>query len=161
MGCRRITPGINYLESLVKDNVEVVFGGISHFTETGIVDDKGVERPYDVISKFETVIFFELCKSDVWDSATVCATGFDVSFGARFTFVGRDGRELDEAFGADPKSYLCGAPSFLAGSAILRLDAPIGAWLMGGSRTTSCSTALPLRLAMAAFSLASRAKANT
>ncbi|KAL8279962.1 hypothetical protein RQP46_007543 [Phenoliferia psychrophenolica] len=85
VGCRRITPGIGYLESLVKDNVECIFGGISHFTATGIVDEKGVERPYDVI---------------------ICATGFDVSFAARFPFVGREGRELDAAFGTNPKSYL-------------------------------------------------------
>ena len=37
---------------------------------------------------------------------SVCATGFDVSFSARFPFVGRDGQQLDEEFGRDPKSYM-------------------------------------------------------
>ncbi|KZO89789.1 FAD/NAD(P)-binding domain-containing protein [Calocera viscosa TUFC12733] len=85
VGCRRITPGTGFLEALVKDNVEPIFGNIDRFTEKGIVSEDGTEVDYDVI---------------------ICATGFDVSFGARFPFVGRDGRQMDHAYAEDPKSYL-------------------------------------------------------
>ena len=56
VGCRRITPGINYLESLSKDNVKVVYGEINEITERGCKGDDGKEYPVDVL---------------------ICATGFD------------------------------------------------------------------------------------
>jgi len=59
VGCRRITPGRNYLESLTHEKVEVVYGEISNITKKGCVVD-GKEYPVDVL---------------------ICATGFDtVSF---------------------------------------------------------------------------------
>lgn len=58
VGCRRLTPGVNYLESLTKNNVEVVFGGIQRITERGCVCDDGKEYPTDVL---------------------ICATGFDTT----------------------------------------------------------------------------------
>jgi len=85
VGVRRITPGIGFLEALVKDNVVPIFGNIRKVTEKGIVDEQGVEHEYDAI---------------------ICATGFDVSFGARFPFIGRDGRQLDKAYAEDPKAYM-------------------------------------------------------
>lgn len=56
VGCRRLTPGINYLESLGKDNVKVVYGEINEITERGCKCDDGKEYPVDVL---------------------ICATGFD------------------------------------------------------------------------------------
>ena len=55
VGCRRITPGVGYLEALVQDNVECVFGSVSRLTKNGIVGEDGIERAYDVISAFNTL----------------------------------------------------------------------------------------------------------
>lgn len=75
VGCRRVTPGNNYLETLIKENVQVITNGIKEVTETGIVtnDDKLIE--VDVI---------------------VTATGFDTSFCPRFPIIGSDGKDLRE-----------------------------------------------------------------
>jgi cation diffusion facilitator CzcD-associated flavoprotein CzcO len=54
VGCRRLTPGIGYLETLSKPNVKVVFGEIDRVSQRGCVCD-GVEYPVDVL---------------------ICATGF-------------------------------------------------------------------------------------
>ena len=55
VGCRRLTPGVGYLESLTKPNVSVVYGEIEKITERGCVCDDGNEYPIDVL---------------------ICATGF-------------------------------------------------------------------------------------
>lgn len=55
VGCRRITPGRDYLESLSDPKVDVVFGEIDSITEKGCVVE-GKEYPVDVL---------------------ICATGFD------------------------------------------------------------------------------------
>lgn len=55
VGCRRLTPGIGYLETLSKPNVKVVFGEIESITEVGCKCSDGVEYPVDVL---------------------ICATGF-------------------------------------------------------------------------------------
>lgn len=74
-GCRRISPGDGYLEALVKDNVEPVFGGISRITENGIVTEDGKEHKLDII---------------------VCATGFQVAFKPAFRVVNAQGKTVDE-----------------------------------------------------------------
>lgn len=83
-GCRRMTPGIGYLETLEKDNVEVVYGEIDKVTEKGVLA-QGKEFPVDVL---------------------ICATGFDVSFKPRFPIIGRKGRNLQEAWGQEAHSYM-------------------------------------------------------
>lgn len=75
-GCRRLTPGTNYLESLTDDNVSVVFGEITQVTENGCIVD-GDEHPVDVL---------------------ICATGFDTTFKPRFPLVGSNGEELSEVW---------------------------------------------------------------
>ena len=55
VGCRRLTPGIGYLETLAKPNVEVVYGEIESVTETGCRCSDGNNYPVDVL---------------------ICATGF-------------------------------------------------------------------------------------
>ncbi|KAG4410689.1 hypothetical protein IFR04_016172 [Cadophora malorum] len=88
VGCRRLTPGLGYLEALCEDNVDVVANTeIAEVTETGITDDNGVHREVDVL---------------------VCATGFDVSFKPHFDLVGRGGRNLaeDVVWGENPQAYL-------------------------------------------------------
>jgi cyclohexanone monooxygenase len=74
VGCRRITPGTNYLESLGDPNVEVVFGEITQITKTGVVcNDGSGEHPVEVL---------------------VCATGFDTTFKPRFPLIGWTGEDL-------------------------------------------------------------------
>ena len=85
LGCRRMTPGSGYLESLSKDNVETVHTSAVRFTENGIVDEAGVEHEVDVV---------------------VCATGFDTSFTPHFKVYGRNGAEIHEQFGDFPVAYL-------------------------------------------------------
>ncbi|KAH7379124.1 cyclohexanone monooxygenase [Phaeosphaeria sp. MPI-PUGE-AT-0046c] len=85
LGCRRMTPGSKYLESLNEDNVEPIHKGVSRLTQTGIVDDDGVEREVDVV---------------------ICATGFDTSFTPHFKLIGRKNADIKEQFGDFPVSYL-------------------------------------------------------
>ncbi|KAF2654660.1 cyclohexanone monooxygenase [Lophiostoma macrostomum CBS 122681] len=85
LGCRRMTPGSGYLESLTKDNVEVIHGSAVRLTETGIVDESGVEHEVDVV---------------------ICATGFDTSFTPHFKVTGRNGANIKEQFGEEPIGYL-------------------------------------------------------
>lgn len=85
VGCRRLTPGINYLESLHKPNVKVVYGEIEQITERGCKCDDGNEYPVDVL---------------------ICATGFDTSFRPRFPTIGEDGRNLQDEWSKEPRSYL-------------------------------------------------------
>jgi cation diffusion facilitator CzcD-associated flavoprotein CzcO len=51
LGCRRLTPGIGYLEALCEDNVDVVTTGIKAFTPTGLEMEDGEKRDYDAISE--------------------------------------------------------------------------------------------------------------
>lgn len=70
-GCRRLTPGINYLETLHKDNVKVVYGEINEITENGCLCDDGKEYPVDVLicaTGFNVVCPQHLCQSTFTDS---------------------------------------------------------------------------------------------
>lgn len=106
VGCRRLTPGVGYLEALGKDNVSVVYGEISHITERGCVCDDGQEYPVDVL---------------------ICATGFDTTFKPRFPVVGPDGRNLQDEWKNNLESYLglaaAGFPNYLI---FLGPNCPIG-----------------------------------
>jgi cation diffusion facilitator CzcD-associated flavoprotein CzcO len=85
LGCRRMTPGSGYLQSLRAPNVEVVTESVTKLTEDGIVDESGHEHKVDVV---------------------VFATGFDTSFTPHFEVIGRNGANLREQFGDFPKGYL-------------------------------------------------------
>lgn len=92
LGCRRMTPGSGYLESLTKENVQVVNKTVVQFTKDGVIDESGVEHKADVV---------------------VCATGFDVSFTPHFDVFGKGGVSIKEEFGEVPKAYLSiTAPKF-------------------------------------------------
>ncbi|KAK5052669.1 hypothetical protein LTR84_002534 [Exophiala bonariae] len=84
LGCRRLTPGTGYLESLKEDNAELVDEEISEITETGIRTKDGKHREFDAI---------------------VMATGFDVSFKPRWRQMGRKGRSLADEWKDEPASY--------------------------------------------------------
>lgn len=75
VGCRRLTPGQNFLESLVKQNVEVVSDEIDHVDADGLVTTDGRKLSVDAI---------------------VCATGFDTTYRPRFKLVGRKSTPLSE-----------------------------------------------------------------
>ncbi|KAL4861469.1 hypothetical protein BDV12DRAFT_191055 [Aspergillus spectabilis] len=85
LGCRRLTPGINYLESLSLPNVTPIYGEITQITPTSCVTDNGVETELDVL---------------------ICATGFDTTFKPRFPVIGRDGKNLQAEWKDEPRSYL-------------------------------------------------------
>ncbi|KAF2500039.1 FAD/NAD(P)-binding domain-containing protein [Lophium mytilinum] len=85
VGCRRLTPGTNYLESLSDPNVKVVYGEIEKITEKGPIVDDGNEYPVDVL---------------------ICATGFDTTFKPRFPLIGPKGKALAEVWKDEPQGYL-------------------------------------------------------
>lgn len=80
------TPGVNYLETLVKPNVELVNSGIEKITESGCLADNGKEYPIDVL---------------------ICATGFDTSFRPRFPLIGRNGIPLADEWNSAFSSFSC------------------------------------------------------
>lgn len=84
-GCRRLTPGVNYLETLGKSNVKVELGEIQRVTANGCVGPDGKEHNFDVL---------------------ICATGFNVSFRPRFPVFGLTGANLQTLWQSDPRSYL-------------------------------------------------------
>ena len=106
VGCRRLTPGVNYLESLSDRNVEVVYGEITSTSERGCVCDDGREYPIDVL---------------------ICATGFNTSFKPRFPLIGLKGRSLGEVWEEEAKSYMgIAAPEFPNYFVFLGPNSPIG-----------------------------------
>ncbi|KIW77161.1 hypothetical protein Z517_09607 [Fonsecaea pedrosoi CBS 271.37] len=106
VGCRRLTPGVGYLDSLAHPKSSVVYGEIMRVTDTGLVMENGEEHPVDVL---------------------VCATGFDTTFKPRFPLIGPDGSSLAEKWAAEPLSYLgVGAPGFPNYFMFLGPNCPIG-----------------------------------
>jgi cation diffusion facilitator CzcD-associated flavoprotein CzcO len=84
LGCRRLTPGNGYLETLSADNCDLLVGHINTFTETGILMKDGTHREFD---------------------AVICATGFDVSFKPRWTMLGKNGKDLATEWTGDAQGY--------------------------------------------------------
>lgn len=84
VGCRRLTPGVGYLEALGKPNVHTVYGEINEITERGCLCDDGNEYPVDVL---------------------ICATGFNTSFKSRFPVINPAGINLQDAWAKEPRSY--------------------------------------------------------
>ncbi|KAF8226820.1 FAD/NAD(P)-binding domain-containing protein [Tricholoma matsutake] len=106
VGCRRLTPGVNYLETLGADNVEVVYGEIERITERGCLGANGKEYPLDVL---------------------ICATGFDTSHKPRFPLIGTDGKSLADAWADEATSYLgLAVPEFPNYFTIIGPNSPIG-----------------------------------
>lgn len=90
VGCRRLTPGTGYLESLRASNVRVVTEGIARVVAQGIETTDG-----------------EIIELD----AIVCATGFNVSFCPRFPIIGRQGNLQDLWAREIPQAYMsCAVP---------------------------------------------------
>ncbi|OAL56021.1 FAD/NAD(P)-binding domain-containing protein [Pyrenochaeta sp. DS3sAY3a] len=90
VGCRRITPGHHYLESLASENVTVECGEISSVRANGIEMKDGPLHEVD---------------------ALICATGFDTSFKPAFPVIGLNGCDLRKVWEVEPRSYLSIAAS--------------------------------------------------
>jgi cation diffusion facilitator CzcD-associated flavoprotein CzcO len=84
LGCRRMTPGSDYLSSLRRPNVEVITQSATEFTKNGIIDALGNEIKVDVI---------------------ICATGFNVTSPA-YNIIGQNGKTLKDTWGDFPSAYL-------------------------------------------------------
>ncbi|KAK1636390.1 flavin-binding monooxygenase [Colletotrichum phormii] len=108
ISCRRMTPGVGYLESLTKPNARVISGGIARVVSDGLITESGEHIAVDAI---------------------VCATGFDVSFRPRLPIVGRGATNLQDMWAKDiPKAYMfCTVPeiSNYFGKFILYYDNPV------------------------------------
>lgn len=106
VGCRRITPGVGYLEALTADNVRVVYGNIDAISENGCICDDGLEYSVDVL---------------------ICATGFDTSFRPRFPIIGPEGNNLQDDWKDEAQSYFgiaaAGIPNYLM---FLGPNSPVG-----------------------------------
>ncbi|KAJ5307478.1 hypothetical protein N7476_008134 [Penicillium atrosanguineum] len=85
VGCRRTTPGNGYLEALCSPKVEIIWGGIDSFNETGLLAANGEQRDVDTV---------------------ICATGFNMSFSPRFPIIGCKGVSLQEKWDDNPECYL-------------------------------------------------------
>ncbi|KAF9447964.1 FAD/NAD(P)-binding domain-containing protein, partial [Macrolepiota fuliginosa MF-IS2] len=85
VGCRRITPGVGYLEALTHEKTEVVLSGVKEITAKSLISDEGKEYTADVI---------------------ICATGFDTSYMPRFPIIGSNGQSLADAWKDEPTNYL-------------------------------------------------------
>uniref|UniRef100_A0A8H7K9T6 FAD/NAD(P)-binding domain-containing protein n=1 Tax=Bionectria ochroleuca TaxID=29856 RepID=A0A8H7K9T6_BIOOC len=83
--CRRLTPGLGYLEALVQDNVDFINTPIVKATPTGLVLKNGETRELDIL---------------------VCATGFQTSAPPPFTVTGRNNTTMQEKFEPFPETYL-------------------------------------------------------
>ncbi|CAI7571914.1 unnamed protein product [Penicillium pancosmium] len=106
VGCRRITPGVGYLESLTDEKTTVIYGGIARISPEGCVTEEGEEHAVDVL---------------------VCATGFDTTFKPRFPLIGSHGRQLAEDWKDEPRSYLgVAAPGYPNYYMFLGPNSPIG-----------------------------------
>ena len=72
------------IQSLQKENVNIVSGEVTEFTPSGCkVDDH--EFPLDVI---------------------ICATGFDTSYRPRFPIIGRNGVNMQDVWGKEVEVYM-------------------------------------------------------
>ncbi|KAH8714753.1 hypothetical protein BGZ61DRAFT_574819 [Ilyonectria robusta] len=95
-GCRRLTPGPGYLESLKEDNVVFCNKPIQQITKNGLTLSTGEEIELDVL---------------------VCATGYNVGAPPTFTVTGRNGVTLEQKWTPHPETYLSvavdGFPNFL------------------------------------------------
>lgn len=106
LGCRRLTPGVGYLEALKHPKTELVYEALAEVTETGVKSANGREFDVDII---------------------VCASGFDTSFRPRFPLIGPGGQDLREAWAEEPKGYLgVGIPGFPNFFTFLGPNCPIG-----------------------------------
>ncbi len=107
-GCRRLTPGEGYLETLTLKHVRVIHDEIVRFTETGLVTAGGEHLPFDIVA---------------------CATGFDIAYVPHFKITGMNGAVMQEEWKETPNIYLSiAAPKF---PNYFVINGPTGNWGQG------------------------------
>ncbi|KAL2165937.1 hypothetical protein VTG60DRAFT_3579 [Thermothelomyces hinnuleus] len=89
-GCRRLTPGKGFLESLLEPNVTVVSDPISEITPAGVITTASASSS---------------TKTHQLD-VLICATGYRVSSPPPFAVLGRGGLPLAERWAGRAESYL-------------------------------------------------------
>ncbi|KAI0161724.1 monooxygenase [Hypoxylon sp. FL1284] len=87
VGCKRVIPsGYKYLSTLKKENIDVVYSGVSAFTEDGCISDDGASHAGDVI---------------------ICATGFNTSYVPSYPVVlAEEGRNLQDEWRESISGYM-------------------------------------------------------
>lgn len=106
LGCRRLTPGVRYLDALIDPKTELVHEALARVTESSVISTSGREFPVDVI---------------------ICASGFDTSFKPRYPMVGLKGQNLQDIWDYEPKGYLgLAVPDFPNFFCFLGPNCPIG-----------------------------------
>jgi cation diffusion facilitator CzcD-associated flavoprotein CzcO/acetyl esterase/lipase len=86
LGCKRVLISQDYYETLTRENVELITGGVRELTADGVVAEDGTERKADVV---------------------VLSTGFATNdFLAPMEIRGEGGRDLNEAWRAGAEAYL-------------------------------------------------------
>ncbi|GME33237.1 monooxygenase [Neofusicoccum parvum] len=91
-GCRRVSPGSQFMKAVGQPNVDVHFTSVVRLTPDGVVGKDGTEV------KCDTVVF---------------ATGFDTTFRPHYKLVGQHGVSLAEKWRERPDGYLgVGCPGF-------------------------------------------------
>ncbi|KAL3442014.1 hypothetical protein BJX65DRAFT_321727 [Aspergillus insuetus] len=112
-GCRRMTPGDGYLESLVQPNVTTVFSEIAKVVPEGIIDENDLLHSLDIL---------------------ICATGFNLSFAPRFDLLGENGVTMEDEWELEPQCYLAlTAPKF---PNYFIINGPRGNWGIGSALNT-------------------------
>ncbi|ETS86196.1 hypothetical protein PFICI_00024 [Pestalotiopsis fici W106-1] len=95
VGCKRMTPGLGYLEALTASNVDFFTDRITKVTRRGVILESGRQVNLDCL---------------------VCATGFNTSGVPPFSIHGLNGISLAERFHPHPEAYLSlavdGFPNF-------------------------------------------------
>lgn len=99
-GCRRLTPGTGYLETLLLPHVEIMQSSIERITEDGVI--LNVTR--DISNGVK--IGDHPVRREIKVDAIICATGFDVSFQPYWKMVGSDAIDLAQQWKTTPKAYL-------------------------------------------------------
>ncbi|KAH0837434.1 putative sterigmatocystin biosynthesis monooxygenase stcW [Fonsecaea pedrosoi] len=106
LGCRRLTPGIGYLQALQDPKTELIYDALAEVTVAGLRTTSGREIPVDTI---------------------ICATGFDTSFKPKYPVLGPKGQDLRDVWSDQPKGYLgLAVPEFPNYFTFLGPNCPIG-----------------------------------
>lgn len=105
-GCRRLTPGEDYLESFSLPNVKPVHDAITKITPNGLMTADGTEHEVDIIA---------------------CATGFDIAYLPHFKIQGTAGRLMRDGTERNVYSSVAvpGFPNYFI------INGPRGNWGQG------------------------------
>ncbi|KAJ9144525.1 flavin-binding monooxygenase-like protein [Pleurostoma richardsiae] len=123
-GCRRVSPGVNFMKAVGQPNVKCYFTPVTRITAHSVIGLDGTEVQCDAI---------------------VFATGFDTTFRPHYKIIGQHGVSLAEKWKDVPEGYLgVGCPGF---PNFLMFFGP--AWpVFAGSVTASLTAVSTLALAM-------------